>query len=83
MGSGEARPGQSQGLGLGTGRKQGRHVPPADVGTSFPCLAGATTSAPGASWLSDVSGWSPPCWPPFLPPEGLVSVGRSRCHPGS
>ena len=55
VGSGEARLGQSQGLGLGTGRKQVRHVPPAAVVTSCPCLAGATTSAPGASWLSDVS----------------------------
>lgn len=46
VGSGEARLDPSQGLGLGTWRKQGRHVPPADVGTSFPCLAGATASAP-------------------------------------
>lgn len=46
VGSAEARLGPSQGLGLGTGRKQERHVPPADAGTSFPCLAGATTSAP-------------------------------------
>lgn len=46
VGPGEARLGPSQDMGLGTGRKQGRHMPLADVGTSFPCLAGATASAP-------------------------------------